>query len=488
MNKHFLDQCEQEKLHLSGEIQPHGTLIVANSEHCITHLAANFAQFLPDAIHLELNQELPDFFLAYAQSADNLSGKKRIYSAVIEGKNEAKLDLVISRNSLQQTVMELIPHVSGPYLLSPLNPKTQIFIDLGDPILDPNELVNEVIKLIQFDRVLYYQFQEDGDGIVIAEVATQKLVGSYMGLRFPASDVPKIARSLYVNNPWRMICNALANSVSIYSLDSSMPDLSLADLRSVSPIHAVYLSNMGVQASISFPIFFGNELWGLIACHDSQPQLTSLALLDKISTKIRAHTKLLAENQSKYRIQLIDGLARRFHKIEQLLTSPDKILAEWSELGGWLANEFEADGAVIIVNNQLAQWGIGFESDVLDFVDTWFAEKNESITWCGDFLRYQIPEFPLSQIAGMLAIKIKLSDGSWLRIYLCRQEHIYEVAWGGNPNKPIEYAANMNISPRRSFEKWIEKRIGQSRPWGNESRLLSLKFRELIMQRFLSST
>lgn len=488
MNKHFLDQCEQEKLHLSGAIQPHGTLIVANSEHCITHLAANFAQFLPDAIHLELNQELPDFFLVYAQSADNLSGKKRIYSAVIEGKNEAKLDLVISHNPLQQTVMELIPHVSGPYLLSPLNTKAQIFIDLDDPILDPDELVHEIIKLIQFDRVLYYQFQEDGDGIVIAEVATQKLAGSYMGLRFPASDVPKIARSLYVNNPWRMICNALADSVSIYSLDSSMPDLSLADLRSVSPIHAVYLSNMGVQASISFPIIFGNELWGLIACHDSQPQLPSLALLDKISTKIRAHTKLLAENQSKYRIQLIDGLARRFHKIEQLLTSPNKILAVWSELGGWLANEFEADGAVIIVNNQFAQWGTGFESDVLDFVDIWFTENNESITWCGDFLSYQIPEFPLSQIAGMLAIKIKLSDGNWLRIYLCRQEHIYEVAWGGNPNKPIEYAANMNISPRRSFEKWIEKRIGQSRPWGNESRLLSLKFRELIMQRFLSST
>jgi light-regulated signal transduction histidine kinase (bacteriophytochrome) len=64
---------------------------------------------------------------------------------------------------------------------------------------------------------------------------------------------------------------------------------------------------------------------------------------------------------------------------------------------------------------------------------------------------------------------------------LCRGETLYDVVWGGNPEKPVEvHEGLLNISPRRSFEKWVEKRMGYSRPWSNECRLMALKLREFL--------
>src|SRR5690606_28628938 len=97
-------------------------------------------------------------------------------------------------------------------------------------------------------------------------------------------------------------------------------------------------------------------------------------------------------------------------------------------------------------------------------------------------LSRQMPLFPLSQVAGVLAFKARLPDGRFLRVYLGRLEYIHEVAWGGNPDKPVEYHdGQLGIAPRRSFEKWVEKCVGRCRPWGNETRLLALRLRELLL-------
>ena len=117
-----------------------------------------------------------------------------------------------------------------------------------------------------FGRVMYYHFREDGDGEVSAEVCSSKEYGSYLGLRYPASDIPLVARQLYVLNPWRLIPDIQAEAVALLSSEAQqVADLSLTDLRSVSPVHVQYLANMGVRASPSFPLLMNGELVGLIA-------------------------------------------------------------------------------------------------------------------------------------------------------------------------------------------------------------------------------
>jgi chemotaxis family two-component system sensor kinase Cph1 len=55
-----------------------------------------------------------------------------------------------------------------------------------------------------FDRVMVYQFLDDGAGRVVAEDRRNDL-GSFLNQHFRASDIPRQARALYVRNLIRVI-------------------------------------------------------------------------------------------------------------------------------------------------------------------------------------------------------------------------------------------------------------------------------------------
>src|SRR5690606_12540100 len=119
----------------------------------------------------------------------------------------------------------------------------------------------------------------DGHGSVDAEVRRDGL-DSYLGLHYPASDIPRQARELYLRNPIRTIPDARYACVALRPLlrpDTGMPlDLSFAVLRSVSPVHLEYLAHMGIRASMSISLVVQDSLWGLISCaHHSGPHLLS---------------------------------------------------------------------------------------------------------------------------------------------------------------------------------------------------------------------
>ncbi len=58
--------------------------------------------------------------------------------------------------------------------------------------------------IASFDRVMVYRFHKNWDGEVMAEVKSHELE-SFLGLRYPASDIPEQARQLYLKSPYRMI-------------------------------------------------------------------------------------------------------------------------------------------------------------------------------------------------------------------------------------------------------------------------------------------
>src|SRR5262249_46821620 len=131
------------------------------------------------------------------------------------------------------------------------------------------EAARQVKILTGFDRVMVYRFHPDGSGEVIAEVASAGLE-SYLGLHYPASDIPRQARILYTRNWLRIIADINAKPVPLSAASThsaTLLDLSMSVLRSVSPIHIEYLQNMGVGASMSVSILRDGKLWGLFACH-----------------------------------------------------------------------------------------------------------------------------------------------------------------------------------------------------------------------------
>src|SRR5439155_4932601 len=118
--------------------------------------------------------------------------------------------------------------------------------------------------------VMIYQFDNNWNGTVIAE-AMEAGMDSYLGLKFPASDIPKQAREMYRKNPYRFIPDVDYQPVRLYPVlnpvSGGFTDLTDSNLRSVAGVHLEYLRNMQVMASMSTRIVKEDQLWGLISCH-----------------------------------------------------------------------------------------------------------------------------------------------------------------------------------------------------------------------------
>ena len=91
---------------------------------------------------------------------------------------------------------------------------------------------------------------------------------SFLGLRFPATDIPPIARKLYAETPIRVISDVNGVDTAVLAAsDRPALDMSLALLRGKDKVHQKYLQNMGVNATLTVPVVVDGLLWGLFASH-----------------------------------------------------------------------------------------------------------------------------------------------------------------------------------------------------------------------------
>lgn len=482
VHRGFLRQCEQERLHLSGAIQGFGALVVCDAGGVVSHVSANLGGlFGDDPVGLP-GGPLPERLAAVVEELGAEAGSRLCCENAVEGP-AGELDLVASRAEDGGMVIELMPALDSPAAPAGREPHPEIRDD-GELERRRDALVERVASVTGFDRVLYYRFLEEGDGEVVAETCRPGVAGSYLGLRFPASDVPRVARALYLRNPWRAIPDAAAEPVPLVGRDAEPPDLSYSDLRSVSPVHRVYMANMGVAASLSLPLPIGGDLTALVACHHHSPRRLPVGLLRHVAGLVADFNLARKELRSRQRLHLLDGLGRKLGELGQLISRHGDIEAAWPDVAPWLMTELEADGAVLVMDGRVHRHGLTPESDVLAALERHLADRHDELVLATDHLARLGADMPLSQVAGVLALR--LGNGGALggvRLYLSRGEVVQEVAWGGNPDKPVEHHdGRLGIAPRRSFEKWVEKRLGYSRPWPREARLKLLKLRDFLLK------
>ncbi|MEW6678234.1 MAG: GAF domain-containing protein [Pseudomonadota bacterium] len=481
LDKRYLTECEQEQLHLTGAIQPHGALLVLGPDDRIVNVSSNIDHFLPEPGHAWLGQPLPaslEGIRPLLQGLGSAEGLRRTVRAGIEGK-EGLLDCVIRRNANAGTLVELTP---AQDFTAPRNHRAH------EPYRDDisyrsarQALVGDLMKLTGFQRVMYYQFLENDDGLVVAEARNPQAYGSFMDHRFPASDIPRIARQLYVKQPWRLIPDATREPVPVIGQTETVPDLTWSDLRSVSPVHRVYLANMGVRASLSFPVILNGHLSALIACHHTAPSYPSLSTLEIAAQQVQAHALAVSGFHSQQRMRLLDSLDARFLPARHMLQRHGSLLSAWAELGPWLIQTFDADGALLCLGDYRLDHGLSLEPTVQGSLEAWLQIQDNDPLLPLDSLSRTLPGFPPSQCAGALVVRGKSALGEPVCLVLTRREQIEEVLWGGNPEKPVEHHdGTLGIAPRHSFEKWVEKRLGYCRPWNNESRVLAFKLREIL--------
>jgi len=281
-----LSSCDREPIRIPGSIQPHGLLLVLEAEeHRIVQAAGDARRLLGRPAESLVGEPVEAVLGAEAAAVLRRPPTGAVSSALPLWNFEALelapgqvFDVQVRGHEAGLVVEAEVLGLPGPALrpnaLSLVQAMMGHLQSADTPRAFCQAAVEEVRSVTGFDRVMLYRFLPDDTGSVVAEARAEG-IGSYMDLHFPASDIPKQARELYLRNWLRLIPDATYTPQpllpAINPVTGAMLDMSDCALRSVSPIHLQYLRNMGVQASMSMSVIRGGKLWGLIACHHRTP-------------------------------------------------------------------------------------------------------------------------------------------------------------------------------------------------------------------------
>ncbi|WP_034412156.1 ATP-binding protein [Derxia gummosa] len=483
------DPCAREPIRTPGAIQPHGALMLlgppdAGGDRDVLSASINLATLLGlDARPTRLGA-LPDGVrLAGLLDGLDTPGGPPFTDLLSLPAGRFQLD---ARSTPQGLLLEFEPAGDvGPDAGSFYRHLGELIDAMG--LLDHEDdlcrrVATETRRLTGFARVLIYRFAPDWHGRVVAEDGDGRLP-SYLGLRFPASDIPAQARELYRRHRLRLIPDADYAPVPLdppLLADGSPIDLGPAGLRSVAPVHVEYMRNMGTAASMSVSLLVDGALWGLISCHHPEPKTVApplRALCDflgqLLALQIGARTRgeHAARRLALKRVEneLLARVARAADFPSGLAASPE----------AWLGL-VNAAGAAVVVEGAILTAGRTPPIDRLRDLAGWLKRGQDTPLWHTDALARHWPEAAdLGESAsGLLAIAISQLHASWILWF--RPELPHSVDWGGDPRKPAA-APGERLSPRKSFDLWREQVRGQSEPWHSAELDAAADFRHAIV-------
>jgi chemotaxis family two-component system sensor kinase Cph1 len=275
-----LTTCEAEPIHIPGRVQPHGVLLVLDDPGLVvSQVSANAAELLctspADLIGRSLDTLLSPDSLARLAEVASLTDPRPLAPVLLTSRGR-QFDGVAHRHA-GRLILEMEPSDAAAPGVDPDQLVRFTLLNLRNGLQLPEfcgTVAREVRALTGYDRVMVYRFDPAWNGEVFAEAKRDDLE-SFLGLHYPASDIPAQARRLYRLNLVRHIPDVTyASAPLLPELDpmTGRPlDLSHAVLRSVSPIHVEYLRNMGVAGTLTISLLKDGNLWGLVACHHYTP-------------------------------------------------------------------------------------------------------------------------------------------------------------------------------------------------------------------------
>ncbi|MCW8090608.1 HWE histidine kinase domain-containing protein [Alteromonas sp. ASW11-130] len=487
-----LSNCDREPIHLIGNIQSHGCLVALRSDWIVAYCSQNTLEYFgasPDSLIGEpiknwLDKDTLHHIRSGLQSSMITGRNERLFNQFIEI-TKAEVDVSIHHNGQLIIIeFELVNEEREPASEFVRSLLSQFY-----RVADTNalfETVAEQLRLItSFDRVMIYKFLPDGSGEVISEAKSHKLE-AFLGLRFPASDIPKQARALYLKNLLRVIGNVNSDVYPI--LPACGPggetiDLSFSTLRAVSPIHIEYLQNMGVVASLSVSIVVNGKLWGLIACHHYSPKVpsyferTELELFAEVFA-LELSSRLAKDSESE------SLRVRKVHnKIMSTISSDGALIDIITKQFRTLNELIENDGISVIVEGQVSCTGRALPEGELRKVIRYLIGQPPSQIIAINSLVAVIPNYKSSvhKIAGLLAIPVSRAPRDYL-LFL-REAQTNTINWAGNPQKAVAIGPNgARLLPRGSFELWQETHENCCHEWTENDEIVGESLRITLLE------
>lgn len=489
-----IQNCEDEPINIPGSIQPHGFLFVINQETAIIDLcSANTDNFLskPPIYFLSksCNDILPKELLDILSSEGEYPAGQINNQLPVTIKLNERLFDCYKHNTKYYTLLECVLTSENPYGAYELFHNTNDLINSADKTTSLNSLCSlvayKIRQIIGFDRVMVYKFDQDYNGCVFAESVANN-IESFIGLHFPHTDIPKQARDLYLLNPIRLIQDVHYDPVPIVTLNPDfakphMIDLSHVQIRSVSPIHITYLKNMGVGASMSISILKGGTLWGLIACHHSDPkpviyirQIQAYLLTQILSSQIA-----IQETAENYTLAI--KLDIPLKKLMDYLKRDENFIELQFEKLEEIRNIVNASGAALIYNNKIYTNGIVPPHDFILSLQNWIKEKGIEDYYTEKLTK----DFPaaLNYADKSSGILYKLlNKEANTALFWFRQSSNEVITWAGNPEAKQKTEA---LTPRNSFGAWREIKKGISAIWEQPELDAAFRFSYLLQRHIL---
>lgn len=416
--------------------------------------------------------------------------------------------------------------------------------------------VIEIQQYLGIDRVKVYQFHPDSSGLVIAESINGDRLPSLLGLNFPADDIPPYARELFLRARQRSVVDISAAQIGLSLLDDPKTGESNENsdvrYRPLDPCHKEYLTAMGVQASIVVPIVLAElstgknlsgsagssssaesaaQLWGLLACHHSEPRQVSEADLQFIQAVVDQVGIAIAQSVLLHQVRAQAQQETNINQITSLLhVSPaiglqealEKVIETFDGSGGRLylmaagklpreiytygnqPDDIDSQQQRTVEENQLWEnfvhkmmasepdktgykpWSVNWMRSVYRLADKGKGTPDQPSIWAINdlyrepLLRTIAPFFESTSARGLLIIPLYYSSQAVGCLTVFREAIDTDIRWAGwNPD-------HRQLMAKQSFKVWQQQHANQAKLWTaveiNYAKAVSDRFSTAIQQ------
>ena len=503
-----LSNCDDEPVQTPGCIQAHGMLLALRLDDLVvTQVSENCAHWAGASVEQVLGAPLSQ--IVGAAAAERIKALTR--TEALDHNPCYALTAKLPGSPSDVPAMDMTIHTADGVLLLEMEPSGR-----GPPVVgqdgDYFSMVRQTIGRLKstrsladfcevvarearsitgLDRAMVYHFHADDSGEVMADARREDLP-SWLGLRYPASDIPKPAREIFKRigvRPLPDAQGALCEMVPLLNPDTQRPlEMTYCALRGASVMYTEYLQNMGVAATLTMPILRDGALWGLIACHHYTPTplpyplrsaaefLAQIASLEIAQAELREHLQ--------YRVHL-DAV----HLAVLARAAGDGQLTVAAPSSPSLLDGIQADGVAIFQRGRWITAGLTPDEPQLKLLAPWLRERIDQApdglqAYATDALGTAYPAAAgFGELAsGVLATAVSRHDDSPLILWF-RGEQVQTFTWAGNPHeKPMAVGPlGSRLTPRRSFDLWQEQVRGRSTPWRKVELEAAQQMRRMVM-------
>ena len=491
-----LSGCDREPIRTPGSIQPHGFLLTLSGAGEVLQASANLARWIGVDAQAACGQPLAQVIGA-AGSARVLPaltggtlGDRPFYLGTITAGNGLHFDaLGHAWDGVIILECEAVERAEAPDFrhLYPLLGDFLLKVNQSQSVQSLAELAAYHVRMVTgFGRVMVYQFDRDGHGHVMAE-SKEDDYHSYLGQRFPASDIPAQARELYALSRIRLIQDANYVPSPLVPGDNPVTgmrnDLSFAALRSVSPVHLQYMRNMGTLASMSVSLMVKGKLWGLISCHNEEAcplpfeKRTACEQLGQVLALCIESREDASELQFRLEVRrMMVAMLGNLTKGADVIDNMRGVLPE-------LLRFARAGGVAVVAEERVLTFGDTPEVAAIRNLVSWLeAEGYGADIFHTDALPSIYPRGAALKrnASGLLAMPISRLHKHYLLWF--RPEVVHTIEWAGNPHeKEVAPGTLVQLTPRTSFATWREEIHGVSLPWHVAEIELTGEFRSALL-------